>query len=812
MIDPWKFEKELGPAPTGYIPGVGRGAIGFITRSDIGTVITNNNTTEESILEEDEIDKVWEEVDKKLKRKEKQEEKEDIRGKFSDLKKGLEKVSEEEWMNIPEIGNYSIKKRKIESYTPVPDQHLIPEIRQVKEKILTNELNKKEITGMTTVHPETYLNEMDQNNQMNDINNLKKVRELLKNLTTSNPTNGSAWITACKIEEGSGKISSARNIIMKSLEYCYDQEDIWLEAIRLNNTEISKSLLSKAVEHLPKSIKLWICAANLEQDKNNKKKIYKKALTQIPNSVQLWKDAIELEENEQDVKMMLNKACELIPNSYELWIALARLENYENAKKVLNKARQYIPTEVRIWISACELEEENGNKNIKMILEKALKSLKQQNVKIEREKWIEYAELSEKGKHLETCKNIIELNLSNDLNQEKEFIFLEDGIKSFKKGYLNTSKFIFQYALNLYPKNIKLWFEYFKILEYSNHSKELLINIQKSIEINSDSEELNIFYLKKLIESNQFDESRKLLKNLKSKKMILIGIKMELKQNNFENVKKLLELGRIQFDFDKFWIKSVEIEKLLNNEILEKEYIEKGLEKYPSSFQLWIFKGKYEQERKEYEKARNIYLNGIKNCPNSIELWKLAILLEEFLKNLPRARALIEKAHQKNPKNELLWEISIEFEKRNGNLTSFYLSKALQECPQSGLLWSISILLESKPKQKSRCALALEKCDKNVYIFLTISRLFWRDRKLINAREWFQKTIQLDKQYGDVWFYYYQFELENGNHLNQFEIQFQNFNPKYGQLWLSLKKNIQNYNLSNLDILKKGLKEIEILK
>lgn len=31
---------DFGPPPPGYIPGLGRGAVGFITRSDIGEAIT----------------------------------------------------------------------------------------------------------------------------------------------------------------------------------------------------------------------------------------------------------------------------------------------------------------------------------------------------------------------------------------------------------------------------------------------------------------------------------------------------------------------------------------------------------------------------------------------------------------------------------------------------------------------------------------------------------------------------------------------------------------------------------------------------
>lgn len=37
MSDRWAPKKpNFGPPPAGYVPGLGRGAVGFITRSDLG--------------------------------------------------------------------------------------------------------------------------------------------------------------------------------------------------------------------------------------------------------------------------------------------------------------------------------------------------------------------------------------------------------------------------------------------------------------------------------------------------------------------------------------------------------------------------------------------------------------------------------------------------------------------------------------------------------------------------------------------------------------------------------------------------------
>lgn len=42
-----------------------------------------------------------------------------------------------------------------------------------------------------------------------------------------------AWIASARLEEVTGKLQTARNLIMKGCEMCPKSEDVWLEAARL---------------------------------------------------------------------------------------------------------------------------------------------------------------------------------------------------------------------------------------------------------------------------------------------------------------------------------------------------------------------------------------------------------------------------------------------------------------------------------------------------------------------------------------------------------------------------------------------------
>lgn len=65
-----------------------------------------------------------------------------------------------------------------------------------------------------------------------DINDVKNARLLLKSLRETNPNHPPAWIASARLEEVTGKVQTARNLIMKGTEACPKSEDIWLEAAR----------------------------------------------------------------------------------------------------------------------------------------------------------------------------------------------------------------------------------------------------------------------------------------------------------------------------------------------------------------------------------------------------------------------------------------------------------------------------------------------------------------------------------------------------------------------------------------------------
>uniref|UniRef100_A0A673YJH7 PRP6 pre-mRNA processing factor 6 homolog (S. cerevisiae) n=1 Tax=Salmo trutta TaxID=8032 RepID=A0A673YJH7_SALTR len=158
------------------------------------------------------------------------------------------------------------------------------------------------------------------------------------------PPTTTIWITLARLEEVTGKLKMARNLIMKGTDMCPKTEDVWLESARLELGDTAKAVMAKALCHLPTSVRIYIRAAVLEADVRAKKHVLR-----------------------------------------------------------MGEPRINIPMDCHIWITAAKLEEAKGNTQmVEKIIDRAITSLRANGVEINREQWIQYVEECDKE---ESCKH-----------------------------------------------------------------------------------------------------------------------------------------------------------------------------------------------------------------------------------------------------------------------------------------------------------------------------------------------------------------------------------------------------------------------
>uniref|UniRef100_A0A671L1M0 Pre-mRNA-processing factor 6 n=1 Tax=Sinocyclocheilus anshuiensis TaxID=1608454 RepID=A0A671L1M0_9TELE len=861
-------------APLGYVPGLGRGATGFTTRSDIGPArdandpvddrhappgkrtvgdqMKKNDDDDEDLndtnydefngyagslfssgpyeKDDEEADAIYAALDKRMdeRRKERRElrEKEEIekyrmerpkiQQQFSDLKRKLAEVTEDEWLSIPEVGDARNKRQRNprhEKLTPVPDsffaKHLqtgenhtsvdplqgqfgglatsfpgglntpypggmTPEageldmrkIGQARNTLMDMRLSQvsDSVSGQTVVDPKGYLTDL---NSMipthgGDISDIKKARLLLKSVRETNPHHPPAWIASARLEEVTGKLQVARNLIMKGTEMCPKSEDVWLEAARLQPGDTAKAVVAQAVRHLPQSVRIYISAAELETDIRAKKRVLRKALENVSKSVRLWKIAVELEEPE-DARIMLSRAVECCPTSVELWLALARLETYENARRVLNKARENIPTDRHIWITAAKLEEANGNTQmVEKIIDRAITSLRANGVEINREQWVQCV----------------------------------------AHGALECARAIYAHALQVFPSKKSVWLRaaYFEKNHGTRESLEALL--QRAVAHCPKAEVLWLMGAKSKWLAGDVPAARSILAlafqaNPNSEEIWLAAVKLESENNEYERARRLLAKARSSAPTARVFMKSVRLEWVLGNIDAAQELCTEALRHYEDFPKLWMMRGQIEEQSENIDKAREAYNQGLKKCPHSMSLWLLLSRLEERVGQLTRARAILEKARLKNPHTPEIWLESVRLEYRAGlkNISNTLMAKALQECPNSGILWAEAVFLEARPQRKTKSVDALKKCEHDPHVLLAVAKLFWSERKVTKAREWFLRTVKIEPDLGDAWAFFYKFELQHGTEEQQREVKkrCENAEPRHGELWCAESKHVLNW-------------------
>ncbi|GAA37598.2 pre-mRNA-processing factor 6 [Clonorchis sinensis] len=909
------------PAPLGYAAGIGRGAIAFTTRSDIGPAREANDVSDERHVapskrrkeqeqeeEEDlnesnydeftgyggslcskdpyekddqEADAIYASIDDRMdeRRKEYREkrfreeieryrrERPKIQQQFMDLKRDLANVSESEWNSIPEVGDARNRKQRnprYERFTPVPDSILakgvaegqtatavsameqqlgglttpfttqghqtdidMKKIGEARTSLMDIKLTQvsDSVSGQTVVDPKGYLTDLQSMIPQHggDINDMKKARLLLKSVRETNPKHPPAWIASARLEEVAGKLQVARNLILHGCEECPKSEDIWLEAARLVQPEQAKSVVAQGIRNLPTSVRLWVKAAALETEAKAKKIVFKKALEQVPNSVRLWKLAVELED-EEDARVMLSLAVECCPTSVELWLALARLETYEQARVVLNKARESIPTDRQIWFAAARLEEAQGNQPmVPKIIDRGVASLQANMVEINRDQWIKDAEECEAAKSVLTAQAIIKSIIGFGLEeQDKKHTWLSDAENCATNGAIECARAIYAVALAHFPTKKSIWLRaaYFERSHGTRDTLEELL--RQAVAHCPQAEVLWLMAAKTRWLAGDVPSARSILArafeaNPNSEEIWLAAVKLESENNEYARARRLLAKARDSASTARVWMKSARLEWCLGELKEALQMLERATKIYQHAPKLWLMLGQLLEElsnkeqmspdeASEYkERAREAYRNGLQHTPDHTVLWLQMAEFEERNGSITKARSILERARTQNPKIAELWLGAIRLELR-ANLkpvADSLLSKALQECPNAGCLWAEAIFMTPRAQRKSKSVDALKKCEHDPLVLLAVSKMFWNERLVSKARNWFTRTVKLEPDLGDAWAYFYKFELQHGTEDQQKEVlrRCVNAEPHHGEAWCRIAKAPCNWRLKTKEVL-----------
>ncbi|KAG8463988.1 hypothetical protein KFE25_000156 [Diacronema lutheri] len=380
--------------PPNYVAGLGRGATGFTTRSDIGparmlpgselgaasaagparappagqpadkpqdlseTKFDHFNGYEERLFgdtpyEEDDklADEVWQAVDAQLDKRRKarreareQEELKKFRAtrpklqhQFADLKRDLETVSYAEWEALPEPGAHikgAQAAKRSERFTKAPDSLLDRAKREIEGASVVQDDGAGAGAGAGGGSTDTPLADLKSLGQARN-----SVLEVKLDLAGDS-------VTGQTVVDPKGYLTGMASVKVSS------------EA-EIGDIKKARLLLDSVRQTNPSHAPAWIASARLEEVAGRLSKaieLMKQACAACPGAEDVWLESARLH-SKDGAKLVLAEAVRAVPQSVKVWLHAASLEDDGRLRRlVLRKALEVLPNSVKLWQAAIDLE------------------------------------------------------------------------------------------------------------------------------------------------------------------------------------------------------------------------------------------------------------------------------------------------------------------------------------------------------------------------------------------------------------------------------------------------------------------------
>lgn len=425
------------PAPENYVAGLGRGATGFTTRSDLGPA--REGPSEEQMKEmlakraaslgqaapsaygvtekkeedeeedrfqdpdnevglfssgmnydkdDDEADRIYQEVDEKMDKRRRarreareQQERDDyeknnpkIQLQFADLKRALGAVSEEEWAALPEVGDMTGRaKRAREARMANSRSYAVPD-SVLQAASKSGELD----TSIST-------NDADSGTMTNFASIGAAQLSALTVRLDSAASNPGAQTTTTS--------GTATSVDPKGYITALDRKQAAGEEVPVEDINRARVLLESAVKTNVHNGPGYVALSRLEEvagKLHTAKKVIQRGCEMCPKSIVVWEEAIRLNrENVHNAKIVAANGIKLNPKAIKLWQAAIDLEQTPaDRKKVTRLALDNNPQSVELWKTL--INDTEDIENVKLLFAKATDT-----VPLSEELWISYARVSD---------------------------------------------------------------------------------------------------------------------------------------------------------------------------------------------------------------------------------------------------------------------------------------------------------------------------------------------------------------------------------------------------------------------------------
>lgn len=780
------------PAPLGYVAGVGRGATGFTTRSDIGPAREASDVSDGEKLKNVRLIRYenanFQSLDRHAPPKKKardEEEDEDLNESNYDEFAGYggslfgkdpyDKDDEEADAIYNAIDERMDEKRK--QYREEREKREVEKYRQERPKIQQQFSDlKRELKDVSTSEWANIPEVGDARNRKQRLAGLREKYTPMSDAMLAKTLGGD---TSSSIDPNSGLASALPGTMTGMLTPTGDLDLRKIGQARntlmdLKLKQSSDSVSGQTVVD-PKGYltDLQSMIPTYGGDINDVKKarlLLKSVRETNPNHPPAWIASARLEEvtgKAQAARNLIMKGTEVCPKSEDVWLEAARLQPPDLAKGVVAQAVAEIPHAVRIWIKAAELETETKAK--KRVFRKALERIPN-SVRL----WKLAVELEEPedarillARAVECCPSSTELWLA--------LARLET--------YENARK-VLNTARQHIPTDRTIWISAAKLEEANGNDTMVPKIVDRAItSLSAAGVEINKeFWMKDAMEAEKAGSIQTCQAIIKA--VIGVGVDEEDRKDTWMEdantciAQKAYECARAVFAHalsvfprkKAIWLEAAFFEKNHGTRDSLDNLLQDAVQYCPQAEVLWLMGAKSKWLAGDVPAARMILSLAFKANPNSEEIWLAAVKLESENNEDERARKLLTRARDKEKgaptARVYMKSAKLEWGLKQPIQALKLVVEGLDNFEDAEKLWMMKAQLELELKKKeearSTFALAVKKCPHCIPLWIQMADLELSDGNITKARSVVEKARLRNPQNPELWLKAIRIENQHG--------------------------------------------------
>jgi pre-mRNA-processing factor 6 len=782
-----------GRPPPGYVPGLGRGAVGFVTCIENGIVdfesdapITSKKKLQKMQAEDDRADAFYREIDARLKARNRPRAPhpptrtvfDEIRNKFSDLRPALQTISANDWAMLPEIGATTYHRPKWELYAHASDRTIVGDfdvddvtsVSRSQRSVLTAQLSRAapdvgELTAELDVQAAAVVSQID---------DLDRAADLYRTLTHTNKPNAQGWFFRGRVEEKRGRLAKARQVARDGMLQCPESELLVVEAARLSGRADAVAILEAAlrVNHAT-SERLWLQLAAYQVDAAARRSVFEEALKRVPTSERLWRAAIAGEPPERHMEI-LRRAVGCAPTAKQLWIDGCQVAaTFDEAMFFVENGIRAVGECVELCIACAQACERFGEvERIEAVLRKAVSLDLEAN-------WVAAAQKSEGDGFGRTARILIGV-----IPFDESFAGAAATCES--RNFMETASELLQrYANDTH--------RFGELLQFESRRGNLREAISRLVEEHPTDESL----MQEIADVVDFAEAIPILEGALVRmptSEAIITILMDSYLAN-KQVNKAQDFALSVREFIQTSIPlSIRLARI--NELLGggRSFLEDCIRSFPHVPEFWLLLVRNSEDQLAVLKS------AVAACPNSaavhIELLNCATRLKL---PKPRIRALLERARQACRDDALIWLVSSEFEE--GSRKSAILEEAKSSVADVGLVWARQVELVIPENRFAAAKQALETLGHCRELVLIMGICLWRNGALDQARATFENMNRENQSWGDGWVFRMKFEQSVGGDVPSASAVVRGIRIRDGFLWRRMRDDPGNFQFDPMELL-----------